>query len=52
MCVNERKAGGMVRLQLVKVKKVHEFIYIGSTVQGDEEWAKQVETQEWAGWAG
>ena len=32
-CVNVREASGTVRLQGVEVKKVHEFKYLGSTVQ-------------------
>ncbi|KAK3513959.1 hypothetical protein QTP70_000153 [Hemibagrus guttatus] len=42
MCVNEREGSGTVRLQGEKVKKVQEFKYLGSTVQSNGEWGKEV----------
>ncbi|MCJ8729445.1 hypothetical protein PDJAM_G00106430 [Pangasius djambal] len=35
MCVYEREGSGTVRLQGEEVKKVHEFKYLGSTVQSN-----------------
>ncbi|KAK3528440.1 hypothetical protein QTP86_034836, partial [Hemibagrus guttatus] len=42
MCVNEREGSGTVRLQGEEVKKVQEFKYLGSTVQGNGECGKEV----------
>ncbi|KAK3531168.1 hypothetical protein QTP70_013272 [Hemibagrus guttatus] len=41
MCVNEREGSGTVRLQGEEVKKVHEFKYLGSTVQSNGECGKE-----------
>ncbi|KAK3566785.1 hypothetical protein QTP86_004517 [Hemibagrus guttatus] len=41
MCVNEREGSGTVRLQGEEVKKVQEFKYLGSTVQGNGECGKE-----------
>ena len=35
MCVNERGEGNTMQMQGVEVAKVHEFKYLGSTVQGN-----------------
>ncbi|KAK3556569.1 hypothetical protein QTP70_010763 [Hemibagrus guttatus] len=42
MYVNEREGSGTVRLQGEKVKKVHEFKYLGSTVQSNGECGKEL----------
>ncbi|KAK3542003.1 hypothetical protein QTP86_010272 [Hemibagrus guttatus] len=42
MCVNEREGSGTVRLQVEEVKKVQEFKYLGSTVQSNGEYEKEV----------
>ncbi|KAK3542861.1 hypothetical protein QTP70_006129 [Hemibagrus guttatus] len=42
MCVNEREGSGTVRLQGEEVKKVQEFKYLGSTVQSNGEYEKEV----------
>ncbi|KAK3531980.1 hypothetical protein QTP86_002277 [Hemibagrus guttatus] len=42
MCVNEREGSGTVRLQGEEVKKVQEFKYLGSTVQGNGECGKEL----------
>ncbi|KAK3544853.1 hypothetical protein QTP86_027527, partial [Hemibagrus guttatus] len=42
MCVNEREGRGTVRLQGEEVKKVQEFKYLGSTVQSNGEYGKEV----------
>ena len=52
MCVNEREAGGTVRIQGEVVTKVQEFRYLGSTVQGNGECAKEVKKRVQAGWSG
>ncbi|KAK3537618.1 hypothetical protein QTP70_017011 [Hemibagrus guttatus] len=44
MCVNERERSGTVRLQGEEVKKVQEFKYLGSTVQGNGECGKEAGT--------
>ncbi|KAK3522528.1 hypothetical protein QTP86_019021 [Hemibagrus guttatus] len=41
MCVNEREGSGTVRLQNEEVKKVQEFMYLGSTVQSNGEYGKE-----------
>ncbi|KAK3564458.1 hypothetical protein QTP86_022630, partial [Hemibagrus guttatus] len=46
MCVNEREGSGTVRLQGEEVKKVQEFKYLGSTVQSNGEYEKEVNGQE------
>ncbi|KAK3525007.1 hypothetical protein QTP86_012886 [Hemibagrus guttatus] len=50
MCVNEREGSGTVRLQGEEVKKVQEFKYLGSTVQSNGEYGKEVKKQVQAGW--
>ena len=45
MFVNEREGSGMVRLQGVKVEKVHEFEYLESTAQSKRECGKRYEEQ-------
>ncbi|KAK3547878.1 hypothetical protein QTP86_034175 [Hemibagrus guttatus] len=52
MCVNEREGSGTVRLQGEEVKKVQEFKYLGSTVQSNGEYEKEVKKQVQAGWNG
>ncbi|KAK3510410.1 hypothetical protein QTP70_005908 [Hemibagrus guttatus] len=52
MCVNEREGSGTVRLQGEEVKKVHEFKYLGSTVQSNGECGKEVKKRVQAGWNG
>ncbi|KAK3546297.1 hypothetical protein QTP70_025706 [Hemibagrus guttatus] len=52
MCVNEREGSGTVRLQGEEVKKVQEFKYLGSTVQGNGECGKEVKKRVQAGWNG
>ncbi|KAK3508735.1 hypothetical protein QTP70_004280 [Hemibagrus guttatus] len=52
MCVNEREGSGTVRLQGEEVKKVQEFKYLGSTVQSNGEWGKEVKKRVQAGWNG
>ncbi|KAK3530747.1 hypothetical protein QTP70_000813 [Hemibagrus guttatus] len=52
MCVNEREGSGTVRLQGEEVKKVHEFKYLGSTVQSNGESGKEVKKRVQAGWNG
>ncbi|RXN38888.1 Retrovirus-related Pol poly LINE-1 [Labeo rohita] len=52
MCVNERDPSGMVRLQGAEVKKVQDFKYLGSTVQGNGECGKEVKRRVQAGWNG
>ncbi|KAK3537600.1 hypothetical protein QTP70_016993, partial [Hemibagrus guttatus] len=52
MCVNEREGRGTVRLQGEEVKKVQEFKYLGSTVQGNGECGKEVKKRVQAGWNG
>ncbi|KAK3545731.1 hypothetical protein QTP70_011343 [Hemibagrus guttatus] len=42
MCVNEREGSGTVRLQGEEVKKVQEFKYLGSTVQSNGEYGKEL----------
>ncbi|KAK3574164.1 hypothetical protein QTP86_003454 [Hemibagrus guttatus] len=42
MCVNGREGSGTVRLQGEEVKKVQEFKYLGSTVQSNGEYEKEV----------
>ncbi|KAK3564328.1 hypothetical protein QTP86_013250 [Hemibagrus guttatus] len=42
MCVNEREGSGTVRLQGEEVKKVQEFKYLGSTVQSNGEYEKEI----------
>ncbi|KAK3554690.1 hypothetical protein QTP70_032660 [Hemibagrus guttatus] len=42
MYVNEREGSGTVRLQGEEVKKVQEFQYLGSTVQSNGEYGKEV----------
>ena len=37
MCVNEKDVIGTVRLHGVDVEQVHEFKYLGSTVQSNRE---------------
>ncbi|KAM8853652.1 putative transposon-derived protein F52C9.6 [Synchiropus picturatus] len=53
MCVNERDPSGQVKLQGVEIKKVGDFKYLGSTVQGNGECEKEVKKQvqaEWNNW--
>ncbi|KAK3507739.1 hypothetical protein QTP70_034844 [Hemibagrus guttatus] len=45
MGVNEREGSRTVRLQGEEVKKVQEFKYLGSTVQSNGEWGKEVKKQ-------
>ncbi|KAK3514247.1 hypothetical protein QTP70_011840 [Hemibagrus guttatus] len=52
MCVNEREGSGTVRLQGEEVKKVQEFKYLGSTVQSNGEYGKEVKKRVQAGWNG
>ncbi|KAK3510351.1 hypothetical protein QTP70_004935 [Hemibagrus guttatus] len=52
MCVNEREGSGTVRLQGEEVKKVQEFKYLGSTVQSNGEYEKEVKKRVQAGWNG
>ncbi|KAK3514285.1 hypothetical protein QTP70_012904 [Hemibagrus guttatus] len=52
MCVNEREGSGTVRLQGEEVKKVQEFKYLGSTVQSNGEFGKEVKKRVQAGWNG
>ncbi|KAK3517926.1 hypothetical protein QTP70_027537, partial [Hemibagrus guttatus] len=52
MCVNEREGSGTVRLQGEEVKKVQEFMYLGSTVQSNGECGKEVKKRVQAGWNG
>ncbi|KAK3548079.1 hypothetical protein QTP70_004507 [Hemibagrus guttatus] len=52
MCVNEREGSGTVRLQGEEVKKVQEFKYLGSTVQSNGKWGKEVKKRVQAGWNG
>ncbi|KAK3537241.1 hypothetical protein QTP70_003986 [Hemibagrus guttatus] len=52
MCVNEREGSGTVRLQSEEVKKVQEFKYLGSTVQSNGEYGKEVKKRVQAGWNG
>ncbi|KAK3507716.1 hypothetical protein QTP70_034822 [Hemibagrus guttatus] len=52
MCVNEREGSGTVRLQGEEVKKVQEFKYLGSTVQSNGEFPKEVKKRVQAGWNG
>ncbi|KAK3569667.1 hypothetical protein QTP86_002636 [Hemibagrus guttatus] len=52
MCVNEREGSGTVRLQGEEVKKVQEFKYLGSTVQSNGEYGKEVKKREQAAWNG
>ncbi|KAK3559772.1 hypothetical protein QTP86_020723 [Hemibagrus guttatus] len=52
MCVNEREESGTVRLQGEEVKKVQEFKYLGSTVQSNGEYGKEVKKRVQAGWNG
>ncbi|KAK3511474.1 hypothetical protein QTP70_008953 [Hemibagrus guttatus] len=52
MCVNEREGSGTVRLQGEEVKKVQEFMYLGSTVQSNGECGKEVKKRMQAGWNG
>ncbi|KAK3561697.1 hypothetical protein QTP86_012539 [Hemibagrus guttatus] len=42
MCVNGREGSGTVRLQGEEVKKVQEFKYLGSTVQSNGEYEKEL----------
>ena len=52
MCVNEREPSGRVRLQGEEIKKVEDFKYLGSTVQGNGECGKEVKKRVQAGWNG
>ncbi|KAK3558663.1 hypothetical protein QTP86_023102, partial [Hemibagrus guttatus] len=52
MCVNEREGSGTVRLQGEEVKKVQEFMYLGSTVQSNGACGKEVKKRVQAGWNG
>ena len=45
MCVDEREANGVVRLQGVEGKKVHELKNFGSTAQSIREFGKKVKMQ-------
>ncbi|KAK3519671.1 hypothetical protein QTP86_005328 [Hemibagrus guttatus] len=49
MCVNGREGSGTVRLQGEEVKKVQEFKYLGSTVQSNGEYEKEVKKRVQAG---
>ena len=49
MSVNERNPSGTVRLQGVEVKKVDDFKYLGSTVQINGEYGKEVKRHVQAG---
>ena len=42
MCLNERDANGLVKLQGAEIKKVEDFKYFWSTVQSDGECGKEV----------
>ncbi|KAK3510598.1 hypothetical protein QTP70_011788 [Hemibagrus guttatus] len=46
------EGSGTVRLQGEEVKKVQEFKYLGSTVQSNGEWGKEVKKRVQAGWNG
>ncbi|KAK3544152.1 hypothetical protein QTP86_003162, partial [Hemibagrus guttatus] len=52
ICVNGREGSGTVRLQGEEVKKVQEFKYLGSTVQSNGEYEKEVKKRVQAGWNG
>ncbi|KAK3545752.1 hypothetical protein QTP70_011318 [Hemibagrus guttatus] len=52
MCVNEREGSETVRLQGEEVKKVQELKYLGSTVQSNGEYGKEVKKRVQAGWNG
>ncbi|KAK3573364.1 hypothetical protein QTP86_024124, partial [Hemibagrus guttatus] len=52
MCVNGREGSGTVRLQGEELKKVQEFKYLGSTVQSNGEYEKEVKKRVQAGWNG
>ncbi|KAK3524555.1 hypothetical protein QTP70_029867 [Hemibagrus guttatus] len=52
LCMNVREGSGTVRLQGEEVKKVQEFKYLGSTVQSNGEFGKEVKKRVQAGWNG
>uniref|UniRef100_A0A3B4CLA2 ribonuclease H n=1 Tax=Pygocentrus nattereri TaxID=42514 RepID=A0A3B4CLA2_PYGNA len=52
MCVNEREAGGKVKMQGVEVVKVDDFKYLGSTIQSNGQCRKEVKKRVQAGWSG
>ena len=51
MCINKRDENGTVRLQGEELVKV-EFKYLGSTVQSNGEYGKEVKKRIQAGWNG
>ena len=53
MCVNEKEASGTLRFQGVEKEKMHDFKYLGSTVQKNGECGKEVKKTvqtEWSDW--
>lgn len=51
ICVNEREDSTMVGMQAVKVAKVNEFKYLGSTVQSNGESLQEVRKRVQAWWS-
>ena len=47
--VNESEVSGTMRLQGVEMKNIHEFKYLGSTVQSNGEYGKEGKKQVQAG---
>ena len=52
MCVNERQVNGTVKMQGEEVAKVEDFKYLGSTVQSNGEYGREVKKRVQAGWNG
>ncbi|CAG10194.1 unnamed protein product [Tetraodon nigroviridis] len=42
MCLNERHPSGRLRLQRKEIKKVEDFKYLGSPVQSNGEYGKEL----------
>ena len=52
MCVNERQVNGTVKMQGEEFAKVEDFKYLGSTVQSNGEYGREVKKRVDAGWNG
>ena len=52
MCVNETEGDGSVKMQGIDLVKVHEFKYLGSTLQSDGGCEREVKRRIQAGWNG
>ena len=52
MCVNEREDNGTVQMQGEDLAKVEEFKYLGSTVQSNGEYGREMKYRIQAGWNG